>query len=130
VLFGLIAALLGQFIDYASKSFMREKKIFSRVNFKEYTKIALPNYMLILAMVISYIALIYKFGIYSDITKNVDLIKYMLLIPMLLSAFYVDLKKQIIPNRLNLLMFEARIGICSIEWIFKYKCCYKYASSE
>ena len=106
VLFGVIALLLGQFIDYISKSFIKEKKIFNKAEFKEYAKTTLPNYILILAMVISYIALIYKFGIYSDITKNVDLIKYMLLIPMLFCAFYVDLKKQIIPNRLNMLMFE------------------------
>lgn len=67
---------------------------------------AIPNYALIMVMVMSYIALIYKFGIHSDMAMNLNLIKYMLLIPMLLCAFYVDLKEQIIPNRLNLLMFE------------------------
>ena len=54
----------------------------------------------------TYISLIYKFGIYSDMSKNLELMKYMLLVPMLLCAFYVDLKEQIIPNRLNLIMFE------------------------
>ena len=106
VLFGIIGALLGQFIDYTSKAFIKEKKIFNKATFREYIKVAIPNYILILAMIISYSALIYKFGIYKDLTKDVDLIKYMLLIPMLLCAFYVDLKEQIIPNRLNLAMFE------------------------
>ena len=51
---------------------------------------------------VAYLALLYKFG-------RTDLIKlsmYSLLIPMLLSAFVVDYKEQIIPNRLNLTMFE------------------------
>ena len=40
---------------------------------------------------------------------NIGLIKFMLLIPMLFTAFWIDIKKQIIPNRLNLNMFY--IGI-------------------
>jgi len=109
VLFGTIAAILGQFIDYSSKAFVKENRIFSKETFKEYAKTIIPNYTLIFIMVMSYIALIYKFGIYTDIDKNINLIKYMLVIPLLLCAFYVDFKEQIIPNRLNLLMFE--IGI-------------------
>jgi len=105
VLFGVIAAVLGQGIDYISKAFIKEKKIFSKETLSEY-KGATPNYTLIFFMAMSYIALLYKFGIYSDMVKNIDLIKYLLLIPMLLCAFFVDLKEQIIPNRLNLLMFE------------------------
>ena len=57
-------------------------------------------------MILSYIALLYKFGLQEGFIGNIDLIKYMILIPMLFCAFYVDLKKQIIPNRLNLIMFE------------------------
>lgn len=37
---------------------------------------------------------------------NLDLIKNLILIPMLACALVVDFKEQIIPNRLNLLMFE------------------------
>ena len=106
VFFSVIAVLLGQFIDYASKAFIEEKKIFKKETFRKYRKELVPNYWLIVIMIVSYIALIYKFGMYADFLKNIDLIKYMLLVPMLLCAFMVDLKKQIIPNRLNLLMFE------------------------
>ena len=35
-----------------------------------------------------------------------NLIKYLILTPMLLSAFVIDYRQQIIPNRLNLTMFE------------------------
>ena len=36
-------------------------------------------------------------------------IKYLLLLPMLECAFFVDLKEQIIPNRLNMTIFEVGI---------------------
>ena len=38
--------------------------------------------------------------------ENLDLIKYLILTPMLLSVFIIDYKLQIIPNRLNLTIFE------------------------
>ena len=56
-----------------------------------------------------YIALVYRFGIQNTIIANLDLIKFMILTPMLLSVFVIDYKSQIIPNRLNLTIFE--IGI-------------------
>jgi len=116
VLFGIVGALIGQFIDYCSKAFMQEKKIFRKETFIVYKREAAPNYILIIAMIFSYVALIYKFGIYTENTiKNIDLIKYMLLIPMLFCAFQVDLKKQIIPNRLNLIMFEIGLIFVAIS---------------
>ena len=58
---------------------------------------------------IIYIGLVYKFGIRDTIVANLDLIKYAILTPLLLSAFVIDYRLQIIPNRLNLTIFE--IGI-------------------
>ena len=75
----------------------------------------IPNYFLIIATAIGYIALVYKFGIQRDILQNLDLIKYIFLLPMLECAFVVDLKEQIIPNRLNLLMFEIGLVILFIH---------------
>ena len=102
VLIGITGAIVGAFIDYCNKMFLKEEKILSKKNLKKYTKIFKPNYILMIITTISYIALLYKFG-------STDLIKfsmYIFLIPMLLSAFVVDCKEQIIPNRLNLTMFE------------------------
>ena len=102
VLVGFAGALVGWFVDYCNKMFLKEEKILSKRNFMEYTKISKPNYILMIITVVAYVALLYKFG-------STDLIKfsmYALLIPMLLSAFVVDYKEQIIPNRLNLTMFE------------------------
>ena len=56
-----------------------------------------------------YVTLIYRFGIKETLIANLDLIKFLILTPMLLSAFVIDYKLQIIPNRLNLTIFE--IGI-------------------
>lgn len=49
---------------------------------------------------VAYLSLLYTFGI------TIDFFKYIALVPMLLSAFCIDLKLQIIPNRLTLTMFE------------------------
>ena len=57
-----------------------------------------------------YIALVYRFGIQNTIIANLDLIKFMILTPMLLSVFVIDYKSQIIPNRLNLTIFEIGMG--------------------
>jgi len=102
LLIGIAGTLVGGFIDYCNKMFLKEEKILSKKNFKEYTRTYKPNYILMIITTIAYVALLYKFG-------SIDLIKfsmYVLLIPMLLSAFVVDYKEQIIPNRLNLTMFE------------------------
>lgn len=117
VLVAIIGGIVGQFVDYCNRCFLKEQKIFSKENFLKYKRIMLPNYLLIAVTAIGYIALLYKFGFHLELTANLDLIKYMLLLPMLLCAFVVDLKEQIIPNRLNLLMFEARISICIFTWI-------------
>ena len=48
-------------------------------------------------------SLLYKFGM------NLDFLRFAILTPMLISAFIVDYKIQIIPNRLNFTMFEVGI---------------------
>ena len=53
-----------------------------------------------------YVTLIYNLGIKETIIANLDLIKYIILTPMLLSVFVIDYRQQIIPNRLNLTIFE------------------------
>ena len=52
------------------------------------------------------VTIIYVYGIKETLIANLDLIKYLLLTPMLISAFVIDYKYQIIPNRLNLTIFE------------------------
>ena len=68
-----------------------------------------PNYILMLITAVIYVSLLYVFGIQNTLIANLDLIKFLILTPMLLSAFIIDYRLQIIPNRLNLTIFE--IGI-------------------
>lgn len=105
-LFAIIGGIIGQFVDYCSRCFLKEQKIFANESVKKYKRVILPNYWLILITAFGFICLLYKFGINSTLSENLDLIKYIILLPMLECAFIVDLKEQIIPNRLNLLIFE------------------------
>lgn len=100
VLVGFTGLLVGQFIDWINKRLPDYQKVFSKQFFTEYLKHFKPNYILMVLTAIMYLALLYKFGI------NIDFFQFALLVPMLLSAFCIDLKLQIIPNRLNLTIFE------------------------
>ncbi len=106
VLIALVGGIIGQFIDYCNKCFIKEEKIFSKQIFSKYIKMFLPNYFLIFITAIAYVFLLYKFGIGENLSTNLDLLKFLILFPMLECAFVVDFKEQIIPNRLNLLIFE------------------------
>ena len=106
VTLAIFGGIIGQFVDYSSRCFVKKQKIFSKESFVKYKRIMIPNYILIVITAIGYVFLLYKFGIGNALSKNLDLVKYILLLPMLECAFVVDLKEQIIPNRLNLLMFE------------------------
>ena len=100
VVAGIIGLLVGQFIDWCNIRMPEYKKIFSKDFFKEYLKNTKPKYLLMVIIAVLYISLLYFKGI------TIDTLKFMLLIPMLLRAFIIDLKLQIIPNRLTLTIFE------------------------
>lgn len=100
VLVGVLGLLIGQLIDWCNKRLPEYKKVLSKEFFTEYLKKLKPNYILTTVTAIAYLGLLYIFGI------SLDLFKYMALVPMLISAFCIDLKLQIIPNRLTLTIFE------------------------
>ena len=64
-----------------------------------------------------YVVLLYNFGIKPDFFQNLDLIKFVALVPMLITAFWVDLKSRIIPNRLNMKLLEVGILLTFIYGI-------------
>lgn len=117
VLIGTIGMIIGQLVAYSSNMFINEKKIFSKKNLVEYNKLVGPKYILIILTAISYMLLLYKFGLHTGINQNIDLIKFLILMPMLFVVLMVDYKKQIIPNRLNLTIFEiALVFVFIYEW--------------
>ena len=109
ILISIIGLFVGEFTNWMNKRFLEEKKVISKDIFKEYKKKFVPNYILMILTAIIYILLLYKFGIKATFIENLDLIKYLILTPMLISVFVVDYKIQIIPNRLNLTLFEVGI---------------------
>ena len=113
IVYYIVAAILGlfvgQIVDWANKRLPEYKKVISREFFTENRLEFKPNYILMILTAIIYVTLIYVYGIKDTIIANLDLVKYMILAPMLLSVFVIDYKLQIIPNRLNLTIFE--IGI-------------------
>ena len=89
-----------------NKRLSDEKRVFSKEFFTEYKREFKPNYILMIITSIIYIGILYKFGLQKTFVENLDLIKYTILTPMLLSVVVIDYKLQIIPNRLNLTIFE------------------------
>ena len=118
VLVGILGIVVGQFIDWCNKRLPEYKKVFSKEFFTTYMKNFKPNYILMFIMAIIYIALLYFIGWQSNFIYKVDLIKYMLLAPMLLSALVIDWKLQIIPNRLNLTIFEVGLAFTFVQGIY------------
>ena len=102
----IIGLFVGMFVDWMNKRLPEYKKVISKELFTEYFAQFRPNYILMFTISIIYLILIYVYGIKSTFIANLDLIKFMILTPMLISAFVIDYKLQIIPNRLNLTMFE------------------------
>lgn len=62
-------------------------------------------------MAIFYLAIFYKYGI------TIKAAEYFILAPMLMSALIIDYKEKIIPNRLNLTIFEIGIIFTFIQGI-------------
>ena len=109
LLLAIVGLGIGQFVDWMNQRLPENKRVFSREIFRKYKIEFKPNYILMLITSTIYIGLVYKFGIQDSFIGNLNLIKYLILTPMLLTTLIIDYKKQIIPNRLNLTMLE--IGV-------------------
>lgn len=117
LLASIIGLAVGQLVDWMNERLTENKKVFSTDIFRKYKIEFKPNYIFMLITMIIYIGLVYKFGIQNSFIGNLNLIKYVILTPMLLSVLVIDYKKQIIPNRLTLTMFESGIVIAVLYGI-------------
>ena len=102
----IIGVFVGHFVDWMNKRLPKYEKVLTIEFFKKNKENFRPNYILMLLTALIFVTLLYSYGIKDTIIANLDLIKYMILAPMLLSVFVIDYKYQIIPNRLNLTIFE------------------------
>ena len=106
----ILGAITGKLTNWANYRLPELKKVIS-LDFFRKQKQYRENYLVILTNIILYILILHKFGIQNTITANLEIIKYLILTPMLLSVFVIDYKLQIIPNRLTLTIFRRRLII-------------------
>ena len=110
---GIIGLIVGQFIDWCNLRLPDYKKVFSKEFFSEYLKDCRPKYLLMVIVALLYITLLYLNGL------TLYTVKFMLLIPMIIIAFIIDLKSQIIPNRLTLTIFETGLVFTFVETLLE-----------
>ena len=106
---GLLGIFVGQFLDWANSRLSNHQRVISKDFFKQYLPYFKLNAKLIYPMAIIYIALLFFLG------WNIKLIEFMILAPMFFSAFVIDYRKQILPNRLTLSMFEVGLVFAFIH---------------
>ena len=110
---------IGKFVNWCNYRLPEYKKVFSKDIFKtKELEGYKPNLLLSLITMFIYIVLLYVLGIEKNFLGNLELIKYLILTPMLLSAFIIDYRLQIIPNRLNMTMFEIGIILMFLAGVF------------
>lgn len=102
LIIAVIGLCVGTLVNWMNEKLPDNQKVISIDFFKNFKL----NYLLMSVTSIIYIALLYRYGIKETLIANLDLIKYFILTPMLISTFIIDYKYKIIPNRLNLTMFE------------------------
>lgn len=113
-----IGLIVGKFTAWCNMRLPEKNKIFSKDFFEENKKGLKGNYIFMIATGVLYVALLYRFGIDKEgILKNLELIKFLILMPMLVLAFIIDIKHRIIPNRLNLTILESGLIITFVYGI-------------
>lgn len=126
-LIGFIGLIVGRFISWCNVRLPENKKVFSKEFFsKDSDSPESLKYLLMVIIAALYIFTLYTFGIKDTFLKNLELIKYLILIPALVLTFTIDVKHRIIPNRLTLTIFELGIiitflyGISNINMVKEY----------
>ncbi len=102
---GILGLIVGRLIDLINQNLPEHKEIFDIQIIKDYIKNTDANYTVMIITCVLYIALLRVIGM-EDV---IELLQFLILIPMLISAFCIDYKLQIIPNRLTLTMLEVGI---------------------
>ena len=119
LIIGLVGLGVGKFTSWANDFYIEEKNL-SIVEFWKHRKeVFKSQYIIMFEMAFLYILLLYFVGVPQTFLKWLDLIKFLVLTPMLVSSFLIDLKHRIIPNRLNMTMFEIGIIFTFIYGISK-----------
>lgn len=100
LILGIIGLGVGQFVSWCVIRLPEYRKVFVREFFTIYLKNEKPKYLYMVSTALLFIITLYLYG-FQIIT-----LAYIALIPMLICALVIDFKLKIIPNRLNLTIFE------------------------
>lgn len=114
---GLIGCIVGEIVGLVNERLMNDEKIFEEGSLKRFKREFVPHYRLMILMFILYVGILYSCGLEQNWHSNIVLVSYYILLPLLICIFRLDLKKQIIPNRLVLTIFEIGLGISFFEGI-------------
>lgn len=118
VLIAFFGLLVGKLVAWCNMQIPEHKKVFSSDFFKANKEGLKLNYVFMIIMAIIYVALLYKFGIQKeDLFKNLDLLKFLILTPLLVISFSIDSSHRILPNRINLTILEFGLVITFIYGI-------------
>ena len=100
---GLLGLAIGQVMSWVNIRLENHEKVFCREFFTAYLPHMKVNFLLMFSIAVIYVLLLYFFGI------QIKLLEYLILTPLLISALVIDYRKQIIPNRLTLTIFEVGV---------------------
>ena len=109
---GIIGLYIGQLVDWFNMRLIDHKRIISKEFFTIYLKKIKLKYLYIITVSVLYLIILYKYHF------SITALKFFLLVPMLLSVFVIDYREKIIPNRLNLTIFETGLFFAFVEGIF------------
>lgn len=109
---GILGLAIGQIMNWANTRLENHEKVFGRDFFRIYLPHMKINFTLNAIIACLYVVILYLCGM------SLQTLVYVALTPMLLSAFIIDYRKQIIPNRLTLTIFELGLIYTFISGIF------------
>lgn len=117
VAIAIVGATLGKIVDIVNGRLLENKKMFGKDFFRKDVKHKTNSFLPIIHAIL-YIIILYTLGIKKTMIDNIQLLRYLILTPFLLSVFVIDYKEKIIPNRINLTIFELGIVLLFIAGIF------------
>ena len=112
LLIGLLGCIVGQILGMVNERLIKHERIFEKGSLKKFKIEYEAHYGFMTLMFIFYALILFTCGIDNSAHSIIKLVSYLILAPMLLSAFVIDFKEQIIPNRLVLTMFE--VGLITL----------------
>ncbi len=103
----VLGIISGVFASIGVMRYKDEKKMFCKDTIKEIKLIGIPNlYIIIISNIVIYLGLLYFVGIAPTFVANINLIKYMIITPLLIITFLVDVRIREIPDRVTLFLFQ------------------------